>query len=139
MRGVAFSPDRRRVATVSQDGTIRVWNVDGTTAFTLSGHPGGARTVRYAADGRWLIGTGSDGTVRICRPAPPPSRSSSAATVVSATMSHDGTRVATVHSDGTARLAVRGLRTGRATPAAGPLGRRLPSRSYAIDARVTVA
>jgi WD40 repeat protein len=107
VHGIAFSPDGRRVSTASQDGTIRVWDMDGGTAFTLPGHPGGARTVHYSADGRWLVSTGTDETVRIWKAGTatePIVFGGYGPAVVSATVDHDGTHVATLHADGTARV-----------------------------------
>jgi WD40 repeat protein len=53
--GIAFSPDSTRVATAS-GGTLKVWRAaDGADLTTINA---GARvdTVRFSADGAWLIG-----------------------------------------------------------------------------------
>ena len=41
---VALSPDNRRAVTVSQDGTLRVWNID--VRYSMSEDPKTLLTVR---------------------------------------------------------------------------------------------
>src|SRR5262249_15174988 len=60
--GLAFSPDGRRLATVSQDGYGRIWDVrTGKLLATLPYRPGysGLRTVLFSQDGSCLV-TASD-------------------------------------------------------------------------------
>lgn len=63
---IAFSPDGKRFATASQDGTVKIW--DTTTAKALmtlqafsstNGEKGGVNCVVFSHDGR-LLATGSD-------------------------------------------------------------------------------
>jgi WD40 repeat protein len=62
----SFSPDGQRVATASYDGSMRIWNANG------SGRPTRIRadlqalySVRYSPDGRRLVTAGEDGVVRL--------------------------------------------------------------------------
>jgi WD40 repeat protein len=57
---VEFSPDGRQVAAMSQDGEVRIWEVNGATDLpTLK--MAGARvttTIAYSSDGQHLVGAG---------------------------------------------------------------------------------
>jgi WD40 repeat protein len=61
--GAAFAPDGR-LATVSVDGTIRLWGTDGTMLRDVRGAAGAAlATAAFRPDGRVLAVGGQNGTV----------------------------------------------------------------------------
>jgi len=61
---VAFSPDGNSLASSSQDGTVRIWDVaSGKDLQTLAINPDGTSTtaVAYSPDGKWLAATDETG------------------------------------------------------------------------------
>ncbi|MGH3782202.1 MAG: helix-turn-helix domain-containing protein [Pseudonocardiaceae bacterium] len=74
VRAVAFSG--RILASGSDDGTVRLWNVADPTHPTpvgppLAGYPGTVLTLAFSPDGRFLADGGDDGTVRLWNVADP--------------------------------------------------------------------
>jgi WD40 repeat protein/serine/threonine protein kinase len=66
VRGVAFSPDGRRLASGSSDGTVKVWDyATGQELPAPKGHPDSVNCVAFSPDGRRLASGSSDGTVKV--------------------------------------------------------------------------
>ena len=70
-RTAAFSRDGRWLATGSEEGAIRLWDlspIDPTSlVFALDGHKGAVHGLAFSSDGRWLVSGAADGTVRLWR------------------------------------------------------------------------
>ncbi|REK26403.1 MAG: WD40 repeat domain-containing protein [Planctomycetota bacterium] len=66
VNSIVYSPDGQRIATFSNDMTVRVWDADvGVELAVLRGHEGRVTSVSWSPDGRWIVSGSSDRTVRI--------------------------------------------------------------------------
>jgi WD40 repeat protein len=67
INGVAVNGDGTRVATASDDGTVRIWDpVSGGEVGRCAAHAGAARRVAFSKDGKRTFSVGADGVVAIC-------------------------------------------------------------------------
>ena len=63
---VAFSPDGRRLATSSSDGTVAVWDVaTGSRLYSLTGHTTDVQGLSFSPDGEILLSGSWDGDVGV--------------------------------------------------------------------------
>jgi len=66
VNSVCYSPDGMRLASGSQDRTLKMWDAaSGEETLTLKGHTGGITGVCFSPDGKRLASGSQDGTVKV--------------------------------------------------------------------------
>jgi WD40 repeat protein len=103
---VSISPDRQKIATASQDGTVKIWNQKGENIQTLTGHQGAVYSVSFSPDGQKIATASEDKTAKIWNLQGQnlvtyPDHQES---VYSVSFSPDGQKIVTTSRDKTARL-----------------------------------
>ncbi|KAH8202104.1 hypothetical protein TruAng_003682 [Truncatella angustata] len=141
---VAFSPDGKRVASASHDGTAILWSGEsGERQATLRGHTGRVTSVAFSPDGKHVASASHDGTV-ILWSAEPGERQAMlrghTGGVTSVAFSPDGKRVVSASHDNTIILwsaepgerqaTLRGHTDGVTSVAFSPDGKRMASASH---------
>jgi WD40 repeat protein len=105
---VCFSPDGSRLATASQDKTVRLWDArTGAPLLELKGHTDGVGWVCFSPDGTRLATAGSDEIARVWGAQTGTSileLKGHTSDVYNVAFSPDGSRLATAGADPTARL-----------------------------------
>ena len=109
LAGLAFSPDGKRLASTSLDGTVRVWSLEpGRELVTvLSPIAGYGNRVVYSPNGQEFSTNGGDGTATIWNSETGEPRlavTGHAAEILNVAFSPDGKRFATASLDATATL-----------------------------------
>ena len=65
VRSAVFDPDGSRLASVSEDGVIRIWDVETQTELAVLRNSTGARPLDWSPDGKLLAAGLHDGTTNI--------------------------------------------------------------------------
>jgi DNA-binding beta-propeller fold protein YncE len=66
VRGVAFSPDGKRIVTASADQTAKVWDAaTGRELLALKGHTSWVRGVAFSPDGKRIVTASADQTAKV--------------------------------------------------------------------------
>ena len=67
VRGLAFSPDGRRIVSGSADKTLRLWDagIGQLIGIPLTGHTDAVNSVAFSPDGRRIVSGSADETLRL--------------------------------------------------------------------------
>ncbi|KAF7982115.1 hypothetical protein HWV62_29831 [Athelia sp. TMB] len=110
VKSVAFSPDGRRIASGSDDQSIRVWDAETCTliAGPFVGHTGRVESVAFSPDGQRIVSGSDDQSVRLWdaetgTPIAKPFKGHTG-TVYSVAFSPDGRRIASGSHDESVRV-----------------------------------
>src|SRR5271166_3023998 len=64
--GVAVTPNGKRLASASEDQTVRIWDMEsGRELITLVAHRDAVRSVAWSPDGKVLLSAGNDGIIQV--------------------------------------------------------------------------
>ena len=65
IRHAAFSPDGQRIVTASNDGTAKVWDINGQLLQTLSWHQEEVDHAAFSPDGKRIVTASGDNTAKV--------------------------------------------------------------------------
>ncbi|MEW6496832.1 MAG: hypothetical protein AB1589_30555, partial [Cyanobacteriota bacterium] len=103
---ISFSPDGQTLASASEDGTVKLWYIDGSQAQTFRAHSNRVTSVSFSSNGQTLASASGDGTVTIWRldNSQVKTFQSHSESVIDISFSPDGRILASASGDGTVKL-----------------------------------
>jgi eukaryotic-like serine/threonine-protein kinase len=105
---VAWSPDAKRIASASGDGTVQVWSAQtGSKIYTYRGHSGDVLCLAWSPDGKYIASGGLDTTVQVWDASDGHhiyTYHGHADAIFSVAWSPDETRIASASNDGTVQV-----------------------------------
>lgn len=103
---VSFSSDGKMIASVSGDGTLRLWDTNGRELKVIWGHRNTLKGVAISPNGKLIASVGEDGSVKFWKPdgQAVDNLNGHIKSVTSIRFSPDGKTIASVSNDGTLRL-----------------------------------
>ncbi len=147
VNAVVFAPTGGKIATGSDDRSVRIWDLSTREGRAIAGHTDEVWRLAFSADGRTLVSSSKDKTARVWDPEIGASRALSghAAPIHAIALSPDSSLLATFGADGEGRL--WDLRTDQDIPLGGhrgmvdsavfdPTGDRIASASHDGTARL---
>ncbi len=121
VEAIAWSPNGKRIASASIDGTVRVWDaLTGGHVITYHGHTAAVNAVAWSLDGKHIASASRDGSVQVWTAATGKrllTYHGHTGPVKAVAWSPDSTRIASAGDDGTVQvwmvITMRPLRTYR--------------------------
>lgn len=106
IRSANFSPDGQLIVTASDDGDVRLWDVNSRKVVILKGHQATVRSTSFSPNGQFILTASEDKTARIwdINGREVAVLQGHQATVESASFSPDSQLIVTTSADITARL-----------------------------------
>jgi WD40 repeat protein len=103
---VSFSPDGTKILTASEDGSAKLWDIDGNELATLNGHSDRVNSASFSPDGTRIVSASNDGSAKLwdLTGYELASLDGHKEWVSSANFSPDGTQIVTAGGDGSAKL-----------------------------------
>ena len=103
---VVFSPDGNKIASASEDNTVKLWDIQGKLLTTLTGHRSSVTNVVFSPDGNKIASASEDNTVKLwdIQGKLLTTLTGHRSSVTSAVFSPDGNKIASASEDNTVKL-----------------------------------